>query len=762
MSEKVASLPMYDSFVSYESSDAIWNAIKEGSADEAALPSKLDKFSSCYTMWTAGTKLTLTQACGYPLVREYSQFLKVVGTPLYAAPGCKGTTYSSAVVVRSTVSDVSLSAYLEKRGGLTLAVNSFGSFSGWLMLLSSLADSLGDSTALAARKFERVVLTGSHIGSMKAVQDGTADLACIDCVSLALARNHCPLLVEGLRVIGWSLPAPALPYATHKNATDEEVASLRQGLDSLVRSTAPQVVEARQHHLLAGIDTTGAVSLETYERAVQHHIAVANSHAEVAALFEALPPGRPPRLAFAVPVPAYSSVPEGKVKVDLTAKLGDATWPVADTTLLHGLKRFLARYLWDTVHHACCEAIGGETYITTSAKRSPIETALTEDLLLKAVAPIVGKQLWPTLPDGGKPKVIFCSVRGVLLLLRNMHKARSTDDAATGRDSALVYNASYDSICAHSSWEAISRVARALLKRLTETTAGQQRPVAEAAGAVEEPVDESDFYWAGFMGAGAASLHQYFPEEYLTAPAEARTPESLQSDPATQVIAKLWDADIQLSTHLVNVSRSGTNGMICYISAPRHNDRGDWGNLVITEDEAAIERWRDSRGHTAVRTHVAPHSYDHIRLHRGVLAGGLQGPKIVLKRTVFLGPVESGATAPVATATSEPPSPQEKILLGLRIAEPSPPSTPNGREGQSSGCPHSQRGLQRHVVYWADVPPHGPNGVVTEADDAYLDANKTVPGGVHVTLSQFKQQLLDEKQCPFVVVDETMTSPSNA
>jgi ABC-type phosphate/phosphonate transport system substrate-binding protein len=727
----IASLPMYDGYVSYESSDTVWATIRDKSTKEQHLPKGLDKFSSCYTVWTAGTNLTLTQSCGYPLVREYSQFLKVLGTPLYSAPGCKGTNYRSAIIVRADDCDVSLAQYLSNRDGLTVATNSFGSFSGWLMLLSGLADSLGTASNAGRRKFTRVVVTGSHMGSMKAVQDGTADIAAIDCVSFALACNHCPLLLEGVRVIGWGLPAPALPFVTHSNASDEDVRCLRDGLVGLMQSTEQRVVEARQHHLLAGVDVSGSLSYEVYERAVQHHIAVAKSHPEVAALFTALPPGRPPRECFTVPVPAYWSLPADIVKVDLTSKLGDATWPAADSTMLHGLKRFLARYLWDTIHRACCAARGGETYISTAGKTSPIEDVLTEELLVSALVPIVGQQLWPTLPDGGKPKLIFCSLRGALLLLKGMDRASNAD-----AEVKTVFNASYDDICSYTSWKTIARLARSALRKPAE--ASQSQPASDSL----EQGDEPDFYWAGFMGAGAASLQQYFPEEYLTA--ENPSPENLQADPALNVISKLWDADIHLSTHLINVSRNGTNGMIAYISAPRHNDRGDWANLVITEDEAGIERWRDSRGHTSVRTHVAPHSYDHIRLHRGVLTGGLSGPKVVLKRTAFLGPVDKGGYVPQTATSAAEMDAEEKILSALRIAETTPAVGCPSMDGAQ--CPHG-RGLQRHVVYWADV------------HDAHEDAQKTVPGGAHVTLAAFKQQLLNPEQSPFFFVDESMTSP---
>lgn len=750
----VASLPMYDCFVPYDSSDAIWQKVKASAAATTdSLPTALDLFSSCYTIWTSGSKLSLTQSCGYPLVREYSKYLQVIGTPVYAAPGCSGATYKSAIVVSTRCNATTLDQLLASSKDLSLAANSFGSFSGWLMLLSALSDSYSPvHDASTASKLSRVVLTGSHIGSMKAVQSGLADIACIDCVSLALAQAHCPLLLKGLRIIGWGLPAPALPFVTNSNASAEDIAALRNGLTSMIQSTDMQVVHARQKHLLIGVDTTGAIDFSAYERAVNQHIAIAKRSPQTTALFDALPPGRPPRVNLSIPVVANAGAPASTIRVDLVSKLGDATWPEVDFAMLHGLKRFLARYLWDTIHTACCNVDGADD-IAVAGKHTNIDSVLTVDLLFRALLPIVGEQLWPTLRDGGKPKLIFCSLRGTLLLLSGMFPCKAT----TSGNAAAVYNSSYDDIHQHTSWRTISRVARDALQHLRNLAEQQARE--SGVPLVASPCNEeteADPYWAGFMGAGAASLYEYFDDEH---PSGSTAEPSETKDSSSEVIAKLWKADINLSSHLIRSSKSGTNGVIAYISAPRHNDRNDWANLVITENEAGIERWRDSRGHSAVRQHVAPWSYDHIRLHRGVLLGGLSGDQLILKRTVFLGPVEK-PVVPTTTATTatcgDDMDQDERELSTLRIAsEPTPSGTCGG------GCPMSSttRGFERHVVYWADIGPHLGSAKGISSDEVSAAGDKLVPGGVHVSLTEFKAMLISNEAAPFVTVDESMTSP---
>jgi len=52
---------------------------------------------------------------------------------------------------------------------------------------------------------------------------------------------------------------------------------------------------------------------------------------------------------------------------------------------------------------------------------------------------------------------------------------------------------------------------------------------------------------------------------------------------------------------------------------------GDWGNLILLADEAAREHWRTSARHAHAVRELAPAHYAVVRLHRGVLPGGLAG-----------------------------------------------------------------------------------------------------------------------------------------
>jgi hypothetical protein len=52
---------------------------------------------------------------------------------------------------------------------------------------------------------------------------------------------------------------------------------------------------------------------------------------------------------------------------------------------------------------------------------------------------------------------------------------------------------------------------------------------------------------------------------------------------------------------------------------------GDWGNLILLDDDAAAEQWRDGERHAYAARELAPRHYRDVRLHRGVLPGGVRG-----------------------------------------------------------------------------------------------------------------------------------------
>jgi ABC-type phosphate/phosphonate transport system substrate-binding protein len=144
----------------------------------------------------------LGQTCGYPYMTRLREHVRLVATPAYDFPGCAGTDYASAIVVRAD----SGIATLEDARGRIAAANDIDSNSGMNALRHAVAP-----LARAGRFFEQVRWPGSHRASLALVREGDAHLAAIDCVTLGYLTQEHPNEVAGLTVLQYTAPSPGLP-----------------------------------------------------------------------------------------------------------------------------------------------------------------------------------------------------------------------------------------------------------------------------------------------------------------------------------------------------------------------------------------------------------------------------------------------------------------------------------------------------------------------------------------------------------------------
>ena len=74
--------------------------------------------------------------------------------------------------------------------------------------------------------------------------------------------------------------------------------------------------------------------------------------------------------------------------------------------------------------------------------------------------------------------------------------------------------------------------------------------------------------------------------------------------------------------------------VVCYCTLQLED--GNFGNLVVLEDDAGREHWRESTHHQYAAADLAPNYYASLRLHNGVMRGGLKSePDIHLVRTKY-------------------------------------------------------------------------------------------------------------------------------
>ena len=249
----IAALPMYDFDELREATDALWSAIASRLGPTA--PASLSRGADPEQYW-ADPDLLLGQTCGYPLVTSLRGKVTLLATPHYRAAGCTGALYRSAVIVRAGDPAQSLA---DLRGRIC-AVNDPASNSGMNLLRAAIAPFAAGST----RFFGGIVMTGDHVGSIRAVAEGRADVASIDCVTWAHVGHLRPSETAGLRVLAWTESSPGLPLVTSVHTT----AAVRRALMRALHEVAndPTLAPVRDALRLEGFEP---LALSAYDAVLE-------------------------------------------------------------------------------------------------------------------------------------------------------------------------------------------------------------------------------------------------------------------------------------------------------------------------------------------------------------------------------------------------------------------------------------------------------------------------------------------------------------
>ena len=231
----IASLPMYAS--TPETVQAFWGSLASRlrEAGLGDVPEVLAWPSELLGHWRHPS-LLLSQACGYPLVTELRDQVRVVGTFQYGVPGCDGILCRSALIVRTDDPASELSGFRGRR----VAYNGSDSQSGYNSLRALVAP-LADSGKFFADRME----TGSHHKSIELVRDGQADIASVDCVSLAGFNKYQPDITSGTRVMGYSNPYPGLPLVTAAGTNDSTLEVLRVAIARTLQDSTSAAIRKR-------------------------------------------------------------------------------------------------------------------------------------------------------------------------------------------------------------------------------------------------------------------------------------------------------------------------------------------------------------------------------------------------------------------------------------------------------------------------------------------------------------------------------------
>lgn len=195
----IASLPMYLRPETEAAHQRYWQAIHDNLSDAGLpSPSQLTLGAESITQWRS-PNLVLSQTCGRPYRLHLRGKVTLVGTPDYGLDGCAPGYYRSPFVVRRTDTRQQLTDFQQSR----FAYNEEMSQSGWAAPQTHVAP-LGF-------QFTKLLKTGGHLASAKAVADGQADIAALDAVTWRMIQRH-DEFAANLRVLDWTSPTPGLPY----------------------------------------------------------------------------------------------------------------------------------------------------------------------------------------------------------------------------------------------------------------------------------------------------------------------------------------------------------------------------------------------------------------------------------------------------------------------------------------------------------------------------------------------------------------------
>ena len=220
----LAQLPMYDWPEIATATDALWGAIRDALIQrDIRASTTLDRSLPREQVWLS-KQLLLSQTCGLPLVQTLGKRVKVLGSFEYESIAPAGEYHS--VIVARTDNGKDLASLQGKRA----AINGTDSYSGCLALKCAVAPlTPGDGF------FSEVLVTGSHRESIRAVTNGSADTAAIDCINWQLAKHH-DAAAKTLDIIAHTPSRPGLPLITAGNTTRAELDLMREALASAVEN----------------------------------------------------------------------------------------------------------------------------------------------------------------------------------------------------------------------------------------------------------------------------------------------------------------------------------------------------------------------------------------------------------------------------------------------------------------------------------------------------------------------------------------------
>ncbi len=196
--------------------------------------------------WESPT-LLMSQCCGYPLRTHYAHQLRPIARFAYDLPGTTSGDEHCSVIITQRQSPI---RYVSDIHNHRLVMNDWHSNTGMNLLRRELADMHDDR-----HFFSQILVSGSHMESIRMVAHGEADIAAIDSISYAYLTTFQPNWVANTRIIHHSRPSPCLPIVVPYDLDPAIADQLFHALSDAINS--PETAELRDLlHLCAILPTT--------------------------------------------------------------------------------------------------------------------------------------------------------------------------------------------------------------------------------------------------------------------------------------------------------------------------------------------------------------------------------------------------------------------------------------------------------------------------------------------------------------------------
>ena len=206
--------------------DALWTAV---AARVEWLPPMLAHSGDVHARW-ADASCIVNHVCGWPLATQHADVHRVVGSFSLTIPEAGGHRYRSTIVSKLPTPLAELDLATTRA-----AVNHDDSLSGHISLLAAAGVEAWPGP---------VTVTGAHVESLRALQGGDADVACIDSWSLRLIEREQPDAVLGLHPVGFGpiIPTPAVTVRGLGQAGEAAAESIGNAMiDAIDHASAKEI-----------------------------------------------------------------------------------------------------------------------------------------------------------------------------------------------------------------------------------------------------------------------------------------------------------------------------------------------------------------------------------------------------------------------------------------------------------------------------------------------------------------------------------------